>query len=553
MLILKKMVSTVETTQIRCSGRAQSPSVKEWAEYGEDFFIDNPSLGLKIICDGVGGARTAASARLSEYVAKFFENRINTLINFNASIKQDLLKNVFDTLLQHLIDEKPFTGGSTTLTVTVKSGNTLYGLAVGDSPVKVFRNTAGSLNNVYTSPGTFSLDYTQNQPRPGQIAGPGKYIGKPEDLEVREPSPALFVVDLKPGDIILQTSDGISDNISDEEISRILTPSSPSAMLNEGQVKSEIIGKLTEKYAQGPSRQRPDSPWIESQIVWAKDQLRSIQHTFRYVDMDHANGNSPYIRQFFNQFEARNVHPSHKAKMRRLKNFFDQKFNGFLRSSSNANYRNDLSAMKGVLSGFMSSPGYSDELSGMGLKEEYKYLHHCLHQKKDELTFDMFLRSDRYPNSGKQVFRNIARVLCPQKNASEKSTFIGRFLGGDLDGRIKVEWTREGSSTPTMKQDDATVIVELHKPLLDGSLKPRRRTSSSDPDDSGFTESSSGRSSSGSDDDNIPLRFIGPSVVEGSGIVSPKPSSPKKEVISNGDEGNPKAKVRRLSLSSSDA
>ena len=92
-------------------------------------------------------------------------------------------------------------------------------------------------------------------------------------------------------------------------------------MLDEGQVKVAVIDKLTEKYAQDRLRRRPDSPWIESQIDWAKQQLKSIKHTYRYADMDHA-GKSKFIIDFFAGFKSDGVDSRHRKRMGKLEEFF---------------------------------------------------------------------------------------------------------------------------------------------------------------------------------------------------------------------------------------
>lgn len=214
-----------------CSSYTDPGKVRD---LNEDCFMAErlgDSIRLYTVCDGMGGAsagqtassiacavyRSAMIASLSNYVA---EDNISAL---NAGICSQLIEYAISAANTAVFDlagsESELSGMGTTLVSALIVNKTAYIANVGDSRAYSYKH--GKLqqitkdhsyvqylldNNMITS------DEAESHPHKNWIT---RSVGTSADI-----TPDLFILDLKKAEVILLCSDGLTNMVSEAEISR---------------------------------------------------------------------------------------------------------------------------------------------------------------------------------------------------------------------------------------------------------------------------------------------------------------------------------------------
>ncbi len=177
---------------------------------GDDFFevkvMEN--ITVAVVCDGVGSASQGAEAakRTSSFLVHSLKNRPKSW-SMEKSIRH-FIENINRVLYLESMEEYEREELVTTLTVIVIEGDRLYGANVGDSRIYLHRKNEfgeGVLNQL-------SYDHTMEEEGMENVLTSA--MGLEEDVE-----PYYFENNLKPKDKILLCSDGLYNELSNEEMS----------------------------------------------------------------------------------------------------------------------------------------------------------------------------------------------------------------------------------------------------------------------------------------------------------------------------------------------
>jgi serine/threonine protein phosphatase PrpC len=195
----------------------------------QDSFGSNISLGLFVVCDGMGGAAggevaaqiasetflTIARQELSEDKSSPEEGTRRALARATAAANR--------SVAQRAEFDARYRGMGTTLVAVRIVGSTLTAINVGDSRAYLVR--AGSAMRL-----TIDHSYVAEQVRLGAMTEDEaessslqslitRAIGAEEDVY-----PDLFEQPLHAGDTVLLTTDGLTRHVSDDEIAKMLAP-----------------------------------------------------------------------------------------------------------------------------------------------------------------------------------------------------------------------------------------------------------------------------------------------------------------------------------------
>jgi serine/threonine protein phosphatase PrpC len=195
----------------------------------QDSFGSSVSLGLFVVCDGMGGAAggevaaqiasetflTIARQELSEDKSSPGEGTRRALARATAAANR--------SVAQRAEFDARYRGMGTTLVAVRIVGSTLTAINVGDSRAYLVR--AGSAMRL-----TIDHSYVAEQVRLGAMTEDEaessslqslitRAIGAEEDVY-----PDLFEQPLHAGDTVLLTTDGLTRHVSDDEIAKMLAP-----------------------------------------------------------------------------------------------------------------------------------------------------------------------------------------------------------------------------------------------------------------------------------------------------------------------------------------
>jgi PPM family protein phosphatase len=192
----------------------------------EDSILIDQERGIFILADGMGGhnAGEVASKIAVDTVHDFLKERIG--INESAekilhALDGAILK-AHDAIKEKAVSDINFRGMGTTLVVLVVRNEKAYLCHAGDSRAYLFRDSLERLTKDHTVGDSWvEKGYMTREQVPAQqwhsltqAVGVGDY-----------PVPDKITVELKPGDVLLLCSDGLTDMLPDDEIAAILSPS----------------------------------------------------------------------------------------------------------------------------------------------------------------------------------------------------------------------------------------------------------------------------------------------------------------------------------------
>jgi len=171
---------------------------------GDDFFevkvMEN--ITVAVVCDGVGSALQGAEAakRTTQFLVQSLKNRPRSW-SMEKSIRH-FIENINRVLYLESMEEYEREELVTTLTLVVIEGDRLYGANVGDSRIYLARN--GQFAQL-------SLDHAMDEEGMENVLT--NAIGLEEHVE-----PYYFENNLQAGDRILLCSDGLYNELSQEEL-----------------------------------------------------------------------------------------------------------------------------------------------------------------------------------------------------------------------------------------------------------------------------------------------------------------------------------------------
>jgi len=231
-----KIVSKTDTGKVRTNN--------------EDSILVDAERVIFLLADGMGGhnAGEVASAIAVKAAHSFIQNKLDP-----AQDDENILLILEEALVSahNAIKERAATHvnllnmGTTLVELLVRDGNA-YVCHAGDSRAYLFRNTLQRLTRDHTVGDSYvEKGYmTREQVPPQQwhmltqAVGIGDY-----------PVPDKMTVELKPGDILLLCSDGLTDMLTDEDIAAILkrkkTPPSPLSSPSRGEDGSRSASLLS--------------------------------------------------------------------------------------------------------------------------------------------------------------------------------------------------------------------------------------------------------------------------------------------------------------------
>ena len=211
------------------------------------FFISNPEDEIKlfILADGMGGYNggEVASSLATQSVKSYILNNFNKIEHDKETILK-LIKNAVEyanmVVYEKSKNEKELEGMGTTIEVCLIYNNKVYIGHVGDSRVyrlrkEFFRKLTKDHSYVeqLVEDGTISKEEAYNHPKKNMLT---KALGCTAFVE-----PDCLVKGFLKGDILLMSSDGLTNMIKDEEIYNIIK-NSPENAVDELIEKANLNG-----------------------------------------------------------------------------------------------------------------------------------------------------------------------------------------------------------------------------------------------------------------------------------------------------------------------
>jgi serine/threonine protein phosphatase PrpC len=207
-------------------GRKRSENQDAYlAEYDPEAYPSRPALFA--VCDGAGGQRGGRTA--SRLAAEQVHEQFAAAADANLAQRLINAANHASAVIYEYSQRNPETEGmATTFVAAAFDAGRCYIVNVGDS--RAYHVAGGELERVTTdhtliqeqlSTGLISEEQAANSPYRHVIT---RYLGRqPADVGAEGYSP----FPLRPGDVFILCSDGLTDMVSDEEIRSICVSASP--------------------------------------------------------------------------------------------------------------------------------------------------------------------------------------------------------------------------------------------------------------------------------------------------------------------------------------
>ncbi|MBI1891628.1 MAG: Stp1/IreP family PP2C-type Ser/Thr phosphatase [Burkholderiales bacterium] len=199
--------------------------------HNEDFIAINSELGFVILADGMGGysagevassiATTVVQETLEEQLPLHFKEKMSNRSKQLQQLVLEAVDRANGSIMEAARNEPQFSGMGTTVVVGLFHHDTVTFAHVGDSRAYRFRQGAleqitrdHSLLQEQIDAGLITPEAAQNSPNKNLIT---RAVGVDYEIEIEIHDHAV-----KPGDIYLLCSDGLSDMLTDPEIAAIL-------------------------------------------------------------------------------------------------------------------------------------------------------------------------------------------------------------------------------------------------------------------------------------------------------------------------------------------
>ncbi|CZQ82701.1 protein phosphatase 2c [Trichococcus palustris] len=186
-------------------------------------FMNDAKQTLMIVCDGMGGHKAgdvASEMGVSHLGASWkntsFRNSEELSRWFISSIQR-----VNDLIFQKSLDFSDLDGMGTTLVAAAVVGKELVIANIGDSRAYVYRNYRlrqitedHSLVNEFIKSGEITVEEAQHHPRKNILT---RSVGVTKKVDID-----IMAMPILKGDVLLMCSDGLTNMLTDDEISQLL-------------------------------------------------------------------------------------------------------------------------------------------------------------------------------------------------------------------------------------------------------------------------------------------------------------------------------------------
>jgi protein phosphatase len=189
--------------------------------------IDDSSADdrLFIVCDGVGGASRGevASAVACDAIRTYFKSFLDTTCEFAPSFIEKAVRYTEIRFDEYIKENPSAKGMATTLSLLYISSNGIFIAHAGDSRIYQFRNGRiiyrtedHSYINSLVRDGQIKAEEARNHPRKNVIYKAIQGTSNPVAVETRH------LTDILPGDQFLLCTDGVTEGLTDAELTNIL-------------------------------------------------------------------------------------------------------------------------------------------------------------------------------------------------------------------------------------------------------------------------------------------------------------------------------------------
>ncbi len=198
-------------------------------ESNQDSFFVMPDAGLFMVADGVGGnsnGELASRTVMADIAASVREHPI--LSDAGEDEIRDYFIRLITSVNQHLFDlsgHNTTDGMATTLVVLYVIGNKAYVMNIGDSRLYLIRHNKimqvtedHTYVNDLLKQGIIDVEQARNHPDRNMIT---RAVGAESRIQ-----PDLFMFELAEGDILASCTDGLYNEMTDEEIKNMILESS---------------------------------------------------------------------------------------------------------------------------------------------------------------------------------------------------------------------------------------------------------------------------------------------------------------------------------------
>eukprot|EP00746_Dinoflagellata_sp_MGD_P032258 gnl/MRDRNA2_/MRDRNA2_17677_c0_seq1.p1 gnl/MRDRNA2_/MRDRNA2_17677_c0~~gnl/MRDRNA2_/MRDRNA2_17677_c0_seq1.p1 ORF type:complete len:717 (-),score=156.47 gnl/MRDRNA2_/MRDRNA2_17677_c0_seq1:199-2349(-) len=249
---------------------------KDTSKDGEDAFFVHDTMPVLGIADGVGDlARYLGSSSrvFSNLLMMYCEGEVQDQCEWHS--KNDPLGQPSKTALDIFskgYEKVSCHGASTALVAFMDSSQHRLGIAnLGDSGLMVLRRVDGNLSIVFKTPAqqhSFNLPYQLCQVPTYMKA---KLIQEPDQPE----DSALFDVKVEDGDMVVVYTDGLSDNLFDDEVLQCLNGLPKEVLKDPKQIAESLVSaayeRSHEEYAETPfAEQARLAGWCEKEARGGK-------------------------------------------------------------------------------------------------------------------------------------------------------------------------------------------------------------------------------------------------------------------------------------------
>ena len=198
-------------------------------ENNEDAFAFDESLGVYVVCDGMGGLDSGevASSRAVAAILSSFESTAQTDATVNSRLLMAIYAANRDVI--EVAAVPPLKGMGTTAVAAALDGNRLLIANVGDSRAYLIDNgDCGQITidhsyiNELIRNGTLNVETAASADLEAIQSIITRAIGIEAEVE-----PDIFTVDLHPGAAVLLTTDGLTRHVQAQEIAAVFAAVEP--------------------------------------------------------------------------------------------------------------------------------------------------------------------------------------------------------------------------------------------------------------------------------------------------------------------------------------
>jgi protein phosphatase len=204
----------------------------------EDAFLCNPDAGIFVVCDGMGGAAAGeVASRLAAENANAALLAGEISVEFTDQSVRDAVHAANSAVYSRANSERRLEGMGTTLVMLALSATSALVAHVGDSRCYLWRDEA--LTRL-----TADHSLVEEQVRLGQITRRQAERSALQHVITRAIGTAADVmpdverIEIKPGDLFLLASDGLTKELSDQQLAEMLAAPQPEQRAAEALIEA---------------------------------------------------------------------------------------------------------------------------------------------------------------------------------------------------------------------------------------------------------------------------------------------------------------------------